>query len=118
MEEQCASWCRLVSRRRSQRSPRGRRLQRRTARWGLPAPYLVYSRSRPRSTEEQLMASIDHPKRASAPSSARRTTLLAAGDALAFMVFAALGRASHSEAAGLDAIMQVAETAAPFAAGW
>lgn len=47
-----------------------------------------------------------------------RSALLVAGDALAFLVFAAAGRASHGEAAGLDAALQVAETAAPFVAGW
>jgi hypothetical protein len=64
------------------------------------------------------MASIDRPERAAASSIARRVALLAAGDALAFMVFSAIGRASHSEAAGLAALAQVAETAAPFAIGW
>jgi hypothetical protein len=40
------------------------------------------------------------------------------GDALALLIFAALGRASHGEAAGLTALTQVAETAAPFIIGW
>lgn len=48
----------------------------------------------------------------------RRTVLLAAGDALALFIFAALGRASHGEEAGFTAIAQVAETAAPFILGW
>jgi hypothetical protein len=47
-----------------------------------------------------------------------RTTALMAGDALAFLIFASVGRASHSEAAGLDALGAVARTAAPFAIGW
>jgi hypothetical protein len=47
-----------------------------------------------------------------------RAALLAAGDVAALIAFAALGRASHGEAAGLDAFAQVLETAAPFAAGW
>jgi hypothetical protein len=64
------------------------------------------------------MASIDGPEREAGPANVRRGALLAGGDALAFLVFSALGRASHSEAAGLDAIMAVAETAAPFAIGW
>lgn len=64
------------------------------------------------------MALTDHSRRALAAPAMRRTVALAAGDALAFLIFAAIGRASHSEAAGLDALVQVAETAAPFAAGW
>jgi hypothetical protein len=43
---------------------------------------------------------------------------LVAGDAVSFLVFAAIGRSSHGEAAGLDALLQVAGTAAPFALGW
>ncbi|MFL5805451.1 MAG: DUF3054 domain-containing protein [Roseiflexaceae bacterium] len=64
------------------------------------------------------MASIERHDRAVAAARVRRGAMLAAGDALAFMAFAALGRASHSEAAGIAAILQVAETAAPFAIGW
>jgi hypothetical protein len=48
----------------------------------------------------------------------RSVSLLVAGDALAFLVFAAIGRSSHGEAAGLDAVLQVVATAAPFAVGW
>ncbi|TMC17755.1 MAG: DUF3054 domain-containing protein [Chloroflexi bacterium] len=40
------------------------------------------------------------------------------GDALVFLIFAAIGRRSHGEAAGLDSLLQVALTAAPFAAAW
>lgn len=43
---------------------------------------------------------------------------LALGDAIALIAFAAIGRASHGEAAGLAAWIQVAETAAPFLVGW
>lgn len=50
--------------------------------------------------------------------SAKLSVPLALGDIVAFLVFAAIGRASHAEAAGLDAIVQVAETAAPFWLGW
>ena len=64
------------------------------------------------------MASIDRPERARAYERRRAGALLIAGDALAFIAFSALGRASHSEAAGLNAILQVIETAAPFAIGW
>ena len=52
------------------------------------------------------------------PVVARRTALLVIGDALALLIFAALGRASHGEDAGLTALAQVAETAAPFIIGW
>ncbi len=48
----------------------------------------------------------------------RRVGLLAVGDVAVFMLFAAIGRASHSEAAGFSAIAEVAQTAAPFALGW
>lgn len=47
-----------------------------------------------------------------------RTLILVAGDALSFVVFAALGRSSHGEAVGLGAIVQVVGTAIPFALGW
>lgn len=44
--------------------------------------------------------------------------LLVVGDLLAFVVFAWLGRRSHAEAAGLDALAETLGTAAPFIAGW
>lgn len=47
-----------------------------------------------------------------------RAALLVAGDALALLVFATIGRASHGEAAGLAALAQTIETAAPFVVGW
>ncbi|MBX0329546.1 DUF3054 domain-containing protein [Oscillochloris sp. ZM17-4] len=43
---------------------------------------------------------------------------LVGGDVVALMVFAAIGRGSHGEAAGLAAIGEVAQTAAPFLIGW
>lgn len=64
------------------------------------------------------MALTQHPRRAPALVGTRRTALLVAGDLLAFLGFSALGRRSHGEAAGLDAILQIIETAAPFAIGW
>jgi Protein of unknown function (DUF3054) len=67
---------------------------------------------------EQLMASIDSPQPSAVTPGARRGALLIAGDVLAFLIFAAIGRASHNEAAGFTALAQVAETAAPFAIGW
>lgn len=45
-------------------------------------------------------------------------TILAIGDALVFLAFAAIGRGSHGEATGLAAVPQVIETALPFIVGW
>src|SRR4051794_22331742 len=70
------------------------------------------------NTQETPMALTDHSQPAATTPDLRRIAALVAGDALAFLVFAAVGRASHTEAAGLDAILQVAGTAAPFALGW
>jgi len=50
-----------------------------------------------------------------APRASRRTGLLLAGDAISFLVFAAIGRRSHSEN---GAIADVALTAAPFLLAW
>jgi hypothetical protein len=47
-----------------------------------------------------------------------RIALLVAGDSAAFLTFAAIGRSSHGEAAGLDAFLAVVGTAAPFLLGW
>jgi len=44
--------------------------------------------------------------------------VLALGDMLAFLAFAAIGRGSHGEETGLAAIPQVILTAAPFAIAW
>jgi hypothetical protein len=60
-------------------------------------------------TEERAVAF--HEQSHPSPVVARRTALLVIGDALALLIFAALGRASHGEAAGLTALAQVAETA-------
>ncbi|HBY98901.1 MAG: DUF3054 domain-containing protein [Ardenticatenaceae bacterium] len=46
------------------------------------------------------------------------TALLVIGDVIAFVVFAWIGRRSHAEAAGLDAIAQTLGTAVPFIAAW
>lgn len=48
----------------------------------------------------------------------RYIALLVIGDIIAFLVFAAIGRRSHGEAAGLTAMFEVAQTAAPFIIGW
>lgn len=47
-----------------------------------------------------------------------RIISLIIGDLIVFLVFAAIGRRSHGEAAGLDSLLQIVLTAAPFAAGW
>ncbi len=57
-----------------------------------------------------------HPTEAGA--SGQRTAILVAGDIVALLIFAAIGRRSHGEAAGLGAILEVARTAAPFILGW
>jgi hypothetical protein len=49
---------------------------------------------------------------------AQRIAILAVGDIIVFLVFAAIGRRSHGEAAGLNALLQIALTAAPFAVAW
>lgn len=64
------------------------------------------------------MAVRNESRRASVSTDARRLALLAAGDVGVFLVFAALGRRSHGEAAGIAAVGQVLETAAPFVIGW
>src|SRR2546421_9655125 len=51
-------------------------------------------------------------------STSRHMVVLASGDLLAFLAFAAIGRGSHGEATGLAAIPQVILTAAPFAIAW
>lgn len=47
-----------------------------------------------------------------------RTAALVVGDTASFVLFAALGRRTHAEAAGLDALGQIVATALPFALGW
>ena len=47
-----------------------------------------------------------------------RSAALVTGDALAFLIFAGVGRTSHHEASGLRALGEVAATAVPFALGW
>jgi len=48
----------------------------------------------------------------------RAVIILVTGDVLCFLIFAALGRYTHGEAAGLAAIPQIITTALPFAIGW
>ncbi len=47
-----------------------------------------------------------------------RVTTLVVGDAIVFLIFAAIGRNSHGEASGFAAIPQIVLTALPFAVGW
>ena len=47
-----------------------------------------------------------------------RIAALVMGDLIAFAVFATLGRDTHHEATGFDAIGQTLWTALPFALGW
>lgn len=47
-----------------------------------------------------------------------RTAALVAGDAVALVVFAALGRNSHGLATGFAAVGETLRTAAPFVLGW
>jgi hypothetical protein len=63
---------------------------------------------------------ITSPQPTTAPTSVSpwRIAALVAGDALSFLVFAGVGRNTHSEASGLAALGQVALTALPFALGW
>lgn len=46
------------------------------------------------------------------------TVALVLGDIVVFLVFAAIGRRSHGEEAGLSAVIQVGTTAVPFLLGW
>ncbi len=47
-----------------------------------------------------------------------RIATLVVGDAIVFLIFAAIGRNNHGEASGFAAIPQIVLTAAPFAVGW
>ncbi len=64
------------------------------------------------------MASIKQLVPLTTTANRRRTVVLILGDACMFLIFAAVGRDTHGEAAGLGALLQVVETAAPFALGW
>ncbi len=48
----------------------------------------------------------------------RAVIVLVIGDAICFLIFAAIGRSSHGEASGFAAIPQVITTALPFAIAW
>lgn len=65
-----------------------------------------------------MAETITTPQPTTTTASPWRTVALVAGDAVAFLVFAGLGRNQHGEASGLAALGQVALTALPFALGW
>jgi hypothetical protein len=64
--------------------------------------------------------SIAPPRAASVPAARawRRVTVLVAGDALAFLAFATVGRGQHHELTAFAALGQTVLTAVPFALGW
>jgi len=64
------------------------------------------------------MASIKQLLPLTGAASRRRSAGLIVGDACMFLIFATVGRASHHEAAGIDAFWLIMQTAAPFAIGW
>jgi hypothetical protein len=51
-------------------------------------------------------------------SDAVRIASLLIGDMLVFLLFSAVGRRSHGEAADLDTFLQIVLTATPFVIGW
>lgn len=73
------------------------------------------------ATEETNKATITDRNKDTAPAEipdTRRVITLVVGDAIAFLIFAIIGRSSHGEATGLAAVPQTVLTALPFAAGW
>jgi hypothetical protein len=68
--------------------------------------------------KELTQDSLDTQEGTKGMSDIARITTLVVGDAIVFLVFSAIGRRSHNEAAGLSSLIQIAITAAPFAIGW
>lgn len=64
------------------------------------------------------MSTTQQSNTGAAPDTLGRTAALVAGDLIALMVFAAIGRRSHAEAAGFDSLIQIARTGSPFIIGW
>ena len=58
------------------------------------------------------------PARSKPMTDGQRILALVVGDALIFLIFAAIGRRSHGEQVGLDALLATITTAIPFAAAW
>ncbi len=67
------------------------------------------------NVKERIQEMPAHEKQATSVANRQRTALLVVGDILVFLIFAAIGRRSHSEAGN---VFGVAITALPFAAGW
>jgi len=69
-------------------------------------------------TENNIATKKDSGALKEGRSISQHIAVLALGDMLVFLAFAAIGRGSHGEATGLAAIPQVILTAAPFAIAW
>jgi hypothetical protein len=72
------------------------------------------------STTEEMNTPVKD-KKVRRPKELRYTQaviMLIIGDLLCFLIFAALGRNTHGESSGFTAILQIFQTALPFAAGW
>jgi hypothetical protein len=68
--------------------------------------------------KEQEHTALDAAGQTKGMSDAARITSLVIGDAIVFLIFSAIGRRSHNEAAGISSLIQIVITAAPFAIGW
>lgn len=68
--------------------------------------------------KKNIITSTKETKDTKEMSDFQRIAILVVGDALVFLAFAAIGRRSHDEAAGLSTLWQIVLTAVPFAAGW
>jgi quinol-cytochrome oxidoreductase complex cytochrome b subunit len=69
-------------------------------------------------TKKKATASTTAKKVPKEQSTFARVTTLVVGDAIVFLIFAAIGRNNHGEASGFAAIPQIVLTALPFAVGW
>ncbi len=68
--------------------------------------------------KEREDTTLDAQGKAQGMSNTARIISLVIGDVIVFLVFSAIGRRSHNEAAGLNSLLQIAITAAPFAISW
>jgi hypothetical protein len=66
-------------------------------------------------TKDRINETITSVRENRQSANTRHTTLLVLGDIIVFLVFAAIGRRSHSEAGN---VLGIAITALPFAAAW